>query len=233
MRNLKKCLIKQSYSEIRRTAGNSVLKLPYLNDSFESLVIAGRSESNGSGELLGIGDYDSESGMYSIPISFVGADGASESDEVLLSSPLMKIGGFFDTLDLVTNVVKRKIISVSLSKSSTLLYTDTDGIFKYELGIPAKENITPFSALGELSESSDSGIILTENGKSFLIKISPDIYTIKAVLSYLESNPIKITYVALEEALEYVDFDLPYYEESVDVSFLTELAPLRTYAQYR
>ena len=155
-----------------------------------------------------------------------------EKYDISLTAPLYAIDYSRDEIDLIHGEVTRKIKKLLIDASSEIRQTDTDGVYAIALEDHARIGSRIVSPLTSPSESSESGICLSENGEEVIFYAPEEISDLGEMEEYLRENPFEIFYVLKETVTEYIEPFSSSLEGKSVIDIKTEIAPEKCFIEY-
>ncbi len=156
-----------------------------------------------------------------------------EKTSLTLTAPLLKIDYSADTLDIINGKMIKKISVAQIDGLSEINENDEEGVFEITLPTPARPATRIISAFEPLTEASESGLSMSEDGEKILFKASNDITSKNDMIDYLKQNPFEIAYVMKDYV--YTDLpsiSMPVFEKDVTLDVLSQESPSKTYVEY-
>ena len=151
---------------------------------------------------------------------------------ILIDSPLYSIGTARDEIDLFSGELTRKICIEKISEKSDISETDTEGVYLISLNKKARIGSAQFSPYGDLTEDSEAGIHISDDGMSIIFKPGAQISNLDALYSYLAANSFDIAYVLNEPTKETLNFSAPETIGKTTIDIFSEIAPKRCIIEY-
>ncbi len=231
MRKLKKFINASPVLGTHRRAGIASVTLPFLSSSFTELKLFGKS-TVGENQIRGVGDFDTRTGSYSIPISFETTNGeSSEARDVLISSPLLRLGTAFDILDLVSGTVMRKVKIFTINEKVIARDTGSSGKFLIVLDRAARVG-SQLMITDEHENEKSRSLSVSEDGAGIIIDTFGEVVSLRSLFDYLESFPLTVYYIAKVREEEHFSFSLPSISEEVTLKVLSTVPPSQTVAEF-
>ena len=187
----------------------------------------------GDGQVIGytLADFGIYEGIHTIHAE-VHEPYVGERIEISLDAPLYAIGAASDELDLLSGKITRKICTEKIDATAEIESTDEDGIFSISLKNQARRNSSVISPHGSLTDSTDTGIGLSDDGNSVLFKAPEGIDSVETLSEYLNANAFSIAYILNEPTVTSADISALDTCGKTILDVMTEISPKRCFIEY-
>ena len=243
----------QQRQQIKVIEGVPPLSFTSKGNPLTAWSITGNTVQNGTPtpenpvEVLGCGDYDSETGLYRIPV-VTSADGTEPiTTPIYLDKPLYKIGDYADTLCYAEQKVERRIKELVLTGKENWVKSGTyKGSFYAQIvtGI-LSETYTAFCshlAFSKLSQYAKGKFCFnggsTKNCNLWLNQFdsSTTVGDFKSYLAaqYAAGTPVKVSYVMQTPETKPVEpVEIPTLNGTTVIDVDTAVKPSSIYIEYK